>query len=297
MNAIQLEKLTKYFGQLPAVSNLDLKVAKGEVFGFIGPNGAGKSTTIRMLLGLLKPTSGKAYLLGKDAISEGATIRQKIGYLPSEVNYYEQMKVNELLHYALSFYPRVDKKKLSYYLDLFQLDGEKKIKSLSLGNKKKTALIQALIHDPELLILDEPTGGLDPLMQEIFFNELLKEKERGKTIFFSIHILREVEKICDRFAIIRKGEIADIKDVPSLKKSMVKLVKITYSDPERVPSITDAAILNQEHRQGQTIFTVQGQINEALKKIIDYPFEDLRVESPSLEDLFMDYYKEEEVQS
>ncbi|PTX61272.1 ABC-2 type transport system ATP-binding protein [Melghirimyces profundicolus] len=293
-NVICMNDLTKYYGQHQALDRLNLEVEKGTVYGFIGPNGAGKSTTIRILLGLLKPTSGSAFILGKDVIKKGAVIRRHVGYLPSEVHYYERMKVRDVLNYALSFYPDADRSRLEYYLDLFEVDPKKRVKNLSLGNKKKVAIIQSLLHDPDLLILDEPTSGLDPLMQGVFFNVLKEEKEKGKTIFFSTHILSEVEKICDRFAIIRQGQIVATKDVESIRKQVMRILKVEYPAQDRIPHIEHEQIVKREVHDHIVRYYVQGKINEVLRQIVHDELNDIRVEEPSIEEIFMDYYQPKE---
>jgi ABC-2 type transport system ATP-binding protein len=291
---IRIRDLTKYYGPHLALDQVNLEVEKGTVYGFIGPNGAGKSTTIRILLGLLQPTSGSASILGKDVIKQGASIRQEVGYLPSEVHYYEQMKVRDVLQYALSFYPHADRSRLDSYLNLFQVDPNKKIKSLSLGNKKKVAIIQSLLHDPQLLILDEPTSGLDPLMQNLFFQVLREEKEKGKTIFFSTHILSEVEKICDRFSIIRQGQIVATQDVENIRKHVMRILKVEYPSADRIPSIEHKQIVKREAHGPVVAYYVQGKMNEVLRRIVDHEIRDIRMEEPSIEEIFMEYYQQPE---
>ena len=212
-HVISTKNLTKHYGKARGIDDLNLDIQQGEIFGFIGPNGAGKSTTIRTLLGLIKPTSGSATIFGKDITTDGPAIRERIGYLPSEVFYYDNMRVEDLLKYSASFYkkPRCETEQRMYQLaKLLDLDLTKKIDDLSYGNKKKVGIVQGLQHSPNLIILDEPTGGLDPLMQQTFFDLLLVENARGATILFSSHILSEVQKLCDRVAIIKEGKIIEL---------------------------------------------------------------------------------------
>lgn len=169
MNVIEIKKLTKYYGKSLGINDVNLEVKEGEIFGFIGPNGAGKSTTIRLLMGLIYPTSGEAKLFGKDAIEFGPEVRKDIGYLPSEIFYYDKMKVIDLLNYSASFYEKDCTKRIKELSDLMELDLNRRIDDLSYGNKKKVGIVQGLLHEPKLIILDEPTGGLDPLMQQKFF--------------------------------------------------------------------------------------------------------------------------------
>jgi len=293
MNTIELKNLTKTFGSFTAVNQMNLDIKEGEVFGFIGPNGAGKSTTIRMLLGLLQPTAGEVYIFGQNIKHEGHKIRQQIGYLPSEVHFYESMSVMEILKYSMDFYPNTSKQELEHYLELFQLDPNKKMKSLSLGNKKKVAIIQSFLHNPDLLILDEPTNGLDPLMQDVFFSVLKKEKEKGKTIFFSTHILSEIEKICDRFAIIKDGSLVDVEDVQKVKENKVRIVRVSFTDQSDLPNIQHPNILKVEKEHGTISYFISGKMNEVLKAIVQFDIEDIKIDEPSIEEIFMHHYKKE----
>ena len=227
MNAIELSNLSKFYGNQCGIDSVSFTVKKGEIFGFIGPNGAGKSTTIRTLLGLLNATSGKAEIMGIDISNEGAMIREKIGYLPSEVDYYSEMSSKELLLYHAAMYKVVDaENKIQELATYFQLELDRPIDDLSYGNKKKCAIIQSVLHDPEVLILDEPTGGLDPLMQNRFFELLERQNKKGVTIFFSSHVLSEIQRMCDRAAIIRDGKIIAVEDISTLLSKQMKMVRL-----------------------------------------------------------------------
>ena len=188
MNVIEINNLSKYYGKSRGIEDVSFKVEEGEIFGFIGPNGAGKSTTIRTLLSLIYPSSGSATIFGKDCIKFAPEIAKEIGYLPSEVFYYDKMKVMDLLNYSASFYKKDCSKRIKYLAEVMDLDLKKKIEDLSFGNKKKVGIVQALLHEPKLIILDEPTSGLDPLMQQKFFALLLEENKKGATILLSSHI-------------------------------------------------------------------------------------------------------------
>ncbi|MEJ2488046.1 MAG: ATP-binding cassette domain-containing protein [Anaerolineales bacterium] len=206
MPVIETTNLSKYYGKARGMVEVSLQVEEGEIFGFIGPNGAGKSTTIRLLLALIYPSGGNAKVFGKDVIQYGPEIRQEIGYLPSEVFYYEKMKVIDLLNYSASFYKKDCSQKIVQLADLMELDLKRRIDDLSYGNKKKVGIVQGLLHSPKLIILDEPTAGLDPLMQQRFFDLIHEENQKGATVFFSSHILREVQRLCNRVAIIRSKQ-------------------------------------------------------------------------------------------
>lgn len=290
MLAIETNNLTKYYGKSPGIINVNLRIEQGEVFGFIGPNGAGKSTAIRALLGLLKPTSGSAKLLGKEIRTDGDLIRDKIGYLPSEVNYYEEMNSRELLEYSARFYSKANTDKIPELAEHFELDLNKPITDLSFGNKKKCAIIQSLLHDPELLILDEPTSGLDPLMQNRFF-ELLREKNKqGTTIFFSSHILSEIQRLCHRAAVIRKGEISAVEDIQTLLEKQMKKVRLVLKSPKedlQFPS----GVQHETIQDNKVMFEYVGDIQVLVDWLNTLDLLDAVLEEPDLESIFMNYYE------
>ena len=231
MSTIEVNNLTKYYGKARGIIDVSFKVEEGEIFGFIGPNGAGKSTTIRLFLALIFPSSGEAKIFGKDAIEHGPEIRQDIGYLPSEVFYYDRMKVLDLLKYSESFYDKDCIERMYELADYMELDLKRRIEDLSYGNRKKVGIVQGLLHQPKLIVLDEPTSGLDPLMQQKFFKLIREENEqRGATVFFSSHILGEVQKMCSRVAIIKEGEIISIQDIATLRRDNYKKIRVTADD-------------------------------------------------------------------
>ncbi|MCB9195275.1 MAG: ABC transporter ATP-binding protein [Flavobacteriales bacterium] len=290
MKAIALNKLTKFYGDFLGISELSFEVEKGEVFGFIGPNGAGKSTAIRTMLGLLKSTSGTATILGMDAEMQGAELRQKIGYLPSEVNYYAEMTSRELLEYSAGFYRNVDLDEIERLATHFELDLDKQIEDLSFGNKKKCAIVQCLLHKPELLILDEPTSGLDPLMQNRFFELLEDLNKNGTTIFFSSHVLSEIQRMCDRAAVIRQGEIIAIEHIQHLLEKQMKKVKLTLVDDQPLGDFPEGA-QNMKQLSNKVSFEYLGDINTLLDWLSTCSLQDLVLEEPDLESIFMNYYK------
>lgn len=213
MNVIETNKLSKTYGKRRGVDNISLEVKEGEIYGFVGPNGAGKSTTIRLLLNFIYPVSGSGKIFNKDIVKESKEIKKLIGYVPSEVRFYDDMKVKEIIEYACSFYEKVNMDEIYTLCDVFEMDLHKKMRELSLGNKKKVAIVQALVNNPKLIILDEPTGGLDPLMQKKLFDTLKALRKRGTTIFLSSHNLMEVENLCQRVAVIKEGKIIDIIEI------------------------------------------------------------------------------------
>lgn len=290
MLAIKIENLDKHYGKYHAIKNVSLEVEKGEVFGFIGPNGSGKSTTIRTVLGLLHPSAGKATVLGYDSQKEGHILRSKIGYLPSEVNYYDEMTSRELLEYSVGFYDNADKKDIDQLAEYFELDLTKKINDLSFGNKKKCAIIQSIIHKPELLILDEPTSGLDPLMQNRFFELLEEENKKGTTIFFSSHILSEIQRMCDRAAVIREGKITAVEQIQGLLEKQMKKVRVVFDETpsdQNLPSGSQHAKWNGN----KLSFEYVGPINNLVEWLAKNKLHDAVLEEPDLETIFMNYYQ------
>lgn len=290
MEAIEINNLSKYYGKAVGIKEVNFAVHPGEVFGFIGPNGAGKSTAIRTLLGLLIPTSGSAKIFGQDIQTEGDKIREEIGYLPSEVHYYDEMTSRELLTYHAGFYKNVDLNEIERLAAVFELDLDKKITDLSFGNKKKCAIIQAVIHKPKLLILDEPTSGLDPLMQNRFFDLLEEINETGTTIFFSSHILSEIQRMCDRAAVIRKGEITAIEDIQALLEKQMKKVRMIFQSAPELLKLPEGSIHEKWHNAKLT-FDYVGPIKPLVSWMAEQNLVDAVMEEPDLESIFMNYYE------
>ena len=290
MSEIEITNLTKYYGKSRGIIDVSLEVEKGEIFGFIGPNGAGKSTTIRLLCSLIYPTSGSATIFGKDVIKHGPEIRQDIGYLPGEVFYYDRMKVIDLLKYSESFYDRDCSDRMRELAEYMELDLKRRIDDLSYGNKKKVGIVQGLLHSPKLLFLDEPTSGLDPLMQQKFFNLVREENGRGVTVFFSSHILAEVQRLCNRVAIIREGEIVEIKDIKTLQKENYKKISIV-ADEIDAGGFDLEGVSNLSHSDHTLSFFYRGDINVITRLISDNTITDVSIEEPTLEEIFMHYYE------
>ena len=289
MNIIEVDQLTKYYGKSRGIKQLSFSVEEGELFGFIGPNGAGKSTTIRLLLSLIHPTSGSARVFGKDVAKEGPTIREQVGYLPSEVFYYDDMRVVDLLKYSASFYDVDSAERMKYLSDLMGLEMNRRIRDLSFGNKKKVGIVQGLLHSPKLLLLDEPTSGLDPLMQRKFFDLIREENKRGVTVFFSSHILGEVQRLCQRVAIIREGSLVELANIASLQKNNYKKVRVSIEQAINLSDLPGVANIQKE--DGTTQFFYRGDINLLLRHLNGLQLEDLNIEEPTLEEIFMHYYE------
>lgn len=292
MNAvIKTKKLTKYYGKARGIIDVDLTVNEGEIFGFIGPNGAGKSTTIRTLLGLIFKTSGQASIFSLDCQRDRKKILAEVGYLPSEVFYYDKMKAIDLLRYSASFYKKDCGAKINELAKALDLDLNRRIEDMSLGNKKKVGIVQGLLHSPKLIILDEPTSGLDPLMQKTFYEIIKKENENGATVLFSSHILSEVQKICDRVAIIKEGRIIKMQGVAELRQSTYK--KVALSTPDDISSFSLEGSSDIQHtRDGQLSFVYKGDCNRLLASLSKYSLSNLDISEPSLEEIFMHYYEE-----
>ena len=288
MKAIETTNLTKYYGKARGIEDLNLSVNKGEFFGFIGPNGAGKSTTIRTLLGLIKCSSGNASVLGLDIEKDKEKILERIGYLPSETTFYAGMRVRDVLKFSADLRGKDCSKEAKVLCERLQLDTSKKVDELSFGNKKKVAIVCALQHKPELLILDEPTGGLDPLMQREFFQILQERNEEGTTIFLSSHILAEVQRNCTRAGIIREGKMIACGSVEALSRTNAKRVHV--QGDVHIEELQEVRDLRQTEN-GMT-FLYGGDINELLQVFAKQNIQDISISEPDLEEIFMHYYKD-----
>ena len=288
---IEIKNLTKYYGKIKGVENLNLDLLEGEVFGFIGPNGAGKSTTIRAIMNLINKTNGKVIINGNEFDKDDLKIKENIGYLPSEINLYDDLTVKEILDYHEGFYKKNISKRRKELLEKLNLDERKKIEDLSLGNLKKLGIILAFMHEPKILILDEPTSGLDPIMQNVFYDLLKEEKKKGTTILYSTHVLIEVSKICDRVGIIRNGNMIKIDKIENITKNNLVYVTITSND---VNEIIDDLKIEKIYKNGNTIKFKNNILHDKLiKKLAKYKIEKILIEEPTLEDIFIHYYEKE----
>ena len=286
---LEIQNLTKYYGKILGVENLSLKLEEGEIFGFIGPNGAGKSTTIRSIMNLINKTSGRVLVENKEFNKDDIDIKEKIGYLPSEIHLYDDLTVKEMLDYHESFYKKNIHQRRIELVKKLELDEKKKIEDLSLGNLKKLGIVLAFMHNPKILILDEPTSGLDPIMQNVFYDLLKEEKEKGNTVFYSTHILNEVSKICDRVGIIRNGKLIKVEKIEELSKKNLTFVTITSKE---IKDIVDDLKVKVISKEVNTIkFGNNLPHNELIKKLSKYNIERILIEEATLEDLFLHYYK------
>ena len=286
---LEIQNLTKYYGKIKGVENLSLKLEEGEIFGFIGPNGAGKSTTIRSIMNLINKTNGRVLIDNKEFNKDDIEIKEKIGYLPSEIHLYDDLTVKEMLDYHESFYKKDISKRRKELVKRLELDEKKKIEDLSLGNLKKLGIVLAFMHEPKILILDEPTSGLDPIMQNIFYDLLKEEKAKGNTIFYSTHILNEVSKICDRVGIIRNGELIKVVKIEDLFKESLTFVTITS---DQIKEIVEDLKVNTLLENGNTIkFGNNLSSDELIKKLSKYKIDRILIEEATLDDMFLHYYK------
>jgi ABC-2 type transport system ATP-binding protein len=291
MAVIEISNLRKYYGKSRGIEDVSFTVEEGEIFGFIGPNGAGKSTTIRTLLALIFPTSGSASIFGKDCIVHAKEIAMDVGYLPSEVFYYDNMRVIDLLNYSASFYKKDCTARIKELAGALDLDLKKKIDDLSFGNKKKVGIVQGLLHEPKLIMLDEPSIGLDPLMQRTFFDMLREENKKGATVLFSSHILSEVQKLCGRVAIIKEGRIINIDTMSTLKENNYKKVSLEINGNANKAALAFDGVTNLEVKDNSVNFIYRGNVNTILRKLAALELANVSIVEPDLEEIFMHYYR------
>ena len=285
MEAIKTVNLTKYYGKSRGIIELNLSVEKGECFGFIGPNGAGKSTTIRTLLGLISPTAGSVRIFGKDIAKE----KEDIGYLPSEAVFYPGMKVKDILKLSADMRKKDCTEEAKTLCERLRLDTSRKVDELSFGNRKKVAIVCALQSDPALLILDEPTGGLDPLMQREFFDIIRQRNQKGTTVFLSSHVLSEVQRNCTRAAVIREGKMIACDSVDALSKTSAKRISVHGSvDWKGLDGIKDMKTADKA-----ASFLYSGDMNRLIQRLSEGDIFDLNVSEPDLEEIFLHYYEKE----
>ena len=286
---LEVQNLTKYYGKTLGVEKLSLKLKEGEIFGFIGPNGAGKSTTIRSIVNLINKTKGKVLIDNEEYTKNNLNIKEKIGYLPSEINLYGDLTVKQMLDFHESFYKKNIHSRRVELVKKFELDEKKKIDTLSLGNLKKLGIVLAFMHEPKILILDEPTSGLDPIMQDVFYNLLKEEKNKGNTIFYSTHILNEVSKICDTVGIIKDGKLIKAEKIEEIYNKSLALVTIISPQIKEIikdlkinPIIVDSNTLKFSNTLSPT---------DLIKKLSKYKLDKILIEEATIEDLLLHYYK------
>lgn len=286
---LETKHLKKYYGDSLGIEDVSIKLKKGETYGFIGPNGAGKSTTIRTILGLINKTDGKILINNQEYDKDDLKTKEKIGYLPSEINLYGDMTVKEMFDYHESFYKKETTKKRKKLVKLLKINEQKKIEDLSLGNLKKVGIVLALMHDPEILILDEPTNGLDPIMQNVLHNILNEEKEKGTALLYSSHVLSEVSNLCDKIGFIKDGKIIKEDTIENIKKENFTYLTISSKNIENIKK--DLKLEIKEEKNNEVKFINNMDINELIKKLEKYTIDKLLIEEITLEDLFANYYR------
>jgi len=288
MNAIEITNLKKYFGKVKAVDNISLDVEEGDIFGFLGPNGAGKTTTIRLILDFIHKQSGSIKIFGKDSHHNYPEIKRFLGYIPSEDTLYENWNGYDHINLYQGIYGK--SKNLHELLDIFDYNPSRKILELSSGNKRKLAIVLALMHQPKLLISDEPTSGLDPLLQIRFYETLVKMNKEGMTIFMSSHNLTEVEKTCNRFAIIKDGKIISSEKISTLHDKKIFNIDVIFSKPVDSSVFQKAGMEIISKDDTKFTFQVKKDISNALKILSSYHLENIEINHASLEDIFLEYY-------
>ena len=293
-NVISIESLTKTYGTVDAVMNLNLQISQGEIFGFLGPNGAGKTTTIRMLTGFVRPTTGSASILGMDSWHNSVDIKTKIGFLPDSPNLYSNMTGTEFLGYMSDLqrvnFPEI-RQSLCEKLEFSAVDLNRSIKQYSHGMRQKLAIIQSLQHDPSIVIMDEPTEALDPLMQQVLFDLILEYKSRERTVFFSSHNLTDVERLCDRVAIIRKGNLIAVETVNELRKHKMRHLDISLTSDTNLQTFDLPGVVKRFKDGNRMKFVFKGDINPIIEELSKLDLDDVILEPPRLEDIFLDYYR------
>lgn len=289
---IHTEHLTKYYGTVRGIEDFTLTVNKGEIFGFLGPNGAGKTTTIRLCLGLISKTSGSITIFGLDSHRDSVRIRRRVGYVPGDFGLISNIRVRSFLNYLLSLSNYSSDEKMKELAARLDLDLNRKTHELSRGNRQKVGVIQAFMAGQDLIILDEPTTGLDPLMQQEFYKILREEKEKGKTIFMSSHILAEAEAVCDRVAIIKEGRLRIVEEITSLQKKTGKVLDVEFRSPVnveefRLPGVSEIRVDNK-----RLILTINENIDSVIKAVANHSIVNMNLKTYSLEELFLRYYKD-----
>jgi ABC-2 type transport system ATP-binding protein len=293
VSAVQALGLTKYYGRTRGIVDLDLEVRTGEVFGLLGPNGAGKTTTIRLLLDFIRPSSGRIEVFGLDTRKDSVAIRRRLGYLPGELQLYDRLTPRELLAYFAHLRGEDGLGDAEAIAGRLELELDRPIRALSKGNKQKVGLVQGFMHRPELLVLDEPTAGLDPLVQQTFYELVREVVAAGRTVFLSSHVLPEVQHVADRVGVIREGRLALVDSVESLRARAFTRVEVTFAEPPPADSfeaVPDARVL--ERRGDVVVFAVEGEADALVKALAAFHVRALDSREADLEDIFLDLYRD-----
>ncbi len=291
-NVIHTENLTKsYSGTARALDGLNLDVQRGEIFGYLGPNGAGKTTTIRLLLDFIRPTAGQASVLDKDSRRDSIAIKQQVGYLPSELSLWDNLTAQQIVQFVGAARGGYNAAYVHTLTERLQFDLNKKVRSYSTGNKRKLGLIIALMNQPDLLILDEPSSGLDPLMQQTFYQLMQEARAEGRTVFLSSHILSEVQAICDRVAILRNGKLEAVQRVDELTHADFRQVTLRFQQAVPASIVADVPGVSNVVSEGKTLrLHLMGDFDPLLRAVSSYYMQDMEVQEPTLEEVFLKYY-------
>ncbi|WP_288685461.1 ABC transporter ATP-binding protein [uncultured Brachyspira sp.] len=291
MSVIKVDNISKDYGSKRGVFNLSFEVNRGEIFGMLGPNGAGKTTTIRQLMGFIKSDKGSAKILDMDCFVNRENIQLKLGYLPGEIAFMDEMKGSDFIRFIAEMKSIKSKKRINELTDLFELDANRKIKNMSKGTKQKIAIVCAFMNEPEVVILDEPTSGLDPLMQKKFIELILEEKKKGTTIFMSSHIFEEVEKTCDRTAILKDGKLIAIENMEELKSKKNKNFEVVFKTNEEALNFKNKISFKSEINNNIVkLSIINNEINNFIKELSNYDILDINSSTQTLEELFLHFY-------
>jgi len=290
MEVIKLERVNKSYGKVRALTDLNLSVNEGEIYGFIGPNGAGKSTTIRLLLNFLQSDSGTISVLGLNPAAHDVAIKKQTGYVSAESFMYSDMRVSELFRFTEYYHGKHDGAKLKKIVDLLDIDVSKKFEQLSFGNRKKVSVACALLHSPKLLILDEPSNGLDPVIRNNLYELLQDEQKRGATIFFSSHVLSEVQKVCTRIGLLKEGQLIRENNAAEFTNIGFKQIELYTDDTLNISSMS--GVQNFEQKGNHYHFLYSGNANELIKLLSGINVTSVQIEEPELETVFMHFFKQ-----
>lgn len=291
MSVIKVDNISKDYGSKRGVFNLSFEVNRGEIFGMLGPNGAGKTTTIRQLMGFIKSDKGSAKILDMDCFVNRENIQLKLGYLPGEIAFMDEMKGSDFIRFIAEMKSIKSKKRINELTDLFELDANRKIKNMSKGTKQKIAIVCAFMNEPEVVILDEPTSGLDPLMQKKFIELILEEKKKGTTIFMSSHIFEEVEKTCDRTAILKDGKLIAIENMEELKSKKNKNFEVVFRTNKDAENFKNKISFKSELNNNIVkLSIINNEINNFIKELSNYDILDINSSTQTLEELFLHFY-------
>ena len=291
---VRADRLTKFYGPSRGIVDASFEVEAGEVFGFLGPNGAGKSTTIRLMLDLIRPTRGRIELFGLDPRANGLEIRRRVGYVPGDLRLYERLTALDLLRYFAHVRGMRDLGAAPRLVERLELELDRPIRSLSKGNRQKVGLVQALMHEPELLVLDEPTSGLDPLVQQTFEELLRQATGEGRTVFLSSHMLAEVQRVADRVALVRAGRIELVEEVETLRRRAFTRVQVSFAEPPPEDAFSAVqGVRELERRGGSVLFMLEGSADPLVKALAQHHVLSLDVHEADLEDIFLSRYRSE----